>query len=491
MCRGSVGFICFFSQCAPSLGGSFDRRRPAKFCLQSRACVGLEQQRRASGVRHATPGASSLHPRMYEHIIEKRRQYNAEWQRKSRALKRLHKNQSNLNSGCSNENTVICGGVLQNQELLSTSADFKSIMSAEDFKYASVTFIGNGNTVNVVATSWMNKLETGEYSCYWPTYNQTTRAQNHEIPDKSIWEVRYIKSILFLTDDWEQVKIYCQTAGLTSDIESDNENVYSAKPKKRNADVQYEAAESIVSVKEEFPLPVKRFCACELATDDSPAKVLHPQNPSSSTISDDTRNEPVSSRTAILRTPEPRSLFISEPPERKEENVMTLLQKISSKVDAVMMQQDEIMKALWAITAKASQANGVHENGEPIIIQDLLPQPITQESDLADLNTRLKLDLSFRAKMVEGLSKLGGSDCGGTVRRIMNKIGTNSLWSLYSLKGRKHKIPFLKYLDLYTVILKSCLNTHPQKIKETDVQYQIAETLKHAPNKPDGSRHKR
>ena len=38
-------------------------------------------------------------------------------------------------------------------------------------------------------------------------------------------------------------------------------------------------------------------------------------------------------------------------------------------------------------------------------------------------------------------------------------------------------------------LLEACLRVH-KKASKTEVEEQIAETLKHAPNKPGGSRHK-
>ncbi len=40
------------------------------------------------------------------------------------------------------------------------------------------------------------------------------------------------------------------------------------------------------------------------------------------------------------------------------------------------------------------------------------------------------------------LSTLGGHNVGETIHRIMAKLGTNKLWSQYSLKGRKGKFAF-------------------------------------------------
>ena len=40
------------------------------------------------------------------------------------------------------------------------------------------------------------------------------------------------------------------------------------------------------------------------------------------------------------------------------------------------------------------------------------------------------------------MEALCGSSCGISTRRILGKVGSNNLWSNYSLKGRKSKLPF-------------------------------------------------
>ena len=47
---------------------------------------------------------------------------------------------------------------------------------------------------------------------------------------------------------------------------------------------------------------------------------------------------------------------------------------------------------------------------------------------------------------------LGGQNVGATVRRMMSKVGTNKLWSQYSLKGKRQKLA-LHHLAIYKVLL--------------------------------------
>ncbi|CAG2195975.1 unnamed protein product [Mytilus edulis] len=89
--------------------------------------------------------------------------------------------------------------------------------------------------------------------------------------------------------------------------------------------------------------------------------------------------------------------------------------------------------------------------------------------------------------MVNLLSTLGGHKVGDTVRKMLRVLGTNGLWSNYSLKGKKKKN--FSELSLCRVVTKSCIKIHRCSVSE--VEECIAETLKHAPAQKDGPRYKK
>ncbi|KAK4304119.1 hypothetical protein Pmani_023924 [Petrolisthes manimaculis] len=62
--------------------------------------------------------------------------------------------------------------------------------------------------------------------------------------------------------------------------------------------------------------------------------------------------------------------------------------------------------------------------------------------ELADLCTKVA-HKTFKKKLTQYLSALGGHSFGNSVRRIFRQLGTNSVWSYYSLKGKKHLLTFL------------------------------------------------
>ncbi|XP_028415169.1 uncharacterized protein LOC114538219 [Dendronephthya gigantea] len=90
--------------------------------------------------------------------------------------------------------------------------------------------------------------------------------------------------------------------------------------------------------------------------------------------------------------------------------------------------------------------------------------------------------------MLQFFLALCGHNHGVSTRRILAKVGTNKLWSLYSLKGRKAKRAF-KELAVSKIVIKACLRVH-KGVSEIDIEEQIAEYLKHAPQKSGGSRYK-
>ncbi|RXN05159.1 hypothetical protein ROHU_012756 [Labeo rohita] len=79
------------------------------------------------------------------------------------------------------------------------------------------------------------------------------------------------------------------------------------------------------------------------------------------------------------------------------------------------------------------------------------------------------------------LCLLSGGSLGNSIRRMLSKIGENSLWAKYSYKGRKGKRPF-QHLLINDVIIRACSKVYPQQ-KSQQVEEMIAVTLKHAPHR--------
>ncbi|KAK7107104.1 hypothetical protein V1264_015079 [Littorina saxatilis] len=71
----------------------------------------------------------------------------------------------------------------------------------------------------------------------------------------------------------------------------------------------------------------------------------------------------------------------------------------------------------------------------------------------------------------------------------MAKIGTNSIWSSFSLKGRKGKLSFLS-LPCARLVVKTCQRNH-LTITLRDIELELSEYLKHAPKRVGGSKYQR
>ncbi|KAK3880426.1 hypothetical protein Pcinc_015109 [Petrolisthes cinctipes] len=120
-------------------------------------------------------------------------------------------------------------------------------------------------------------------------------------------------------------------------------------------------------------------------------------------------------------------------------------------------------------------------------VEDVLPASVSSLEELADLCTKVA-DKTFKKKLTQYLSALGGHSLGNTVRRIFRQLGTNSVWSYYSLKGKKGKKAFAD-IPLCSVVIKACLTSYT-KAKMSEVEDEISEALKHAPKRKGGSKYK-
>nr|XP_023691691.1 uncharacterized protein LOC111856181 isoform X2 [Paramormyrops kingsleyae] len=113
-------------------------------------------------------------------------------------------------------------------------------------------------------------------------------------------------------------------------------------------------------------------------------------------------------------------------------------------------------------------------------VTELLEEPCKTVKELEQLCSQLK-DAEFRKKMMAYLCLQGGGSLGDGIRRMLKKIGDNSLWALYSYKGRKGKRAF-QQLTINDVIIRSCNKVYPQQNCQS-VEDMIAVTLKHAPHR--------
>lgn len=108
---------------------------------------------------------------------------------------------------------------------------------------------------------------------------------------------------------------------------------------------------------------------------------------------------------------------------------------------------------------------------------DILPSPSDSAADLKLLCKQSSTEENFRKQLTSYLRMYGSNKVGKTVRRTIRCIGTNRLWSQFSIKGRK-KLP-VKDRPLLRVMTKACSKCH-KEAKITECETEIGECLKHA-----------
>ncbi|XP_061414062.1 uncharacterized protein LOC133346469 isoform X3 [Lethenteron reissneri] len=155
------------------------------------------------------------------------------------------------------------------------------------------------------------------------------------------------------------------------------------------------------------------------------------------------------------------------------------------KLDTIIENQMEQLCLLQTLANRSVVNEG---------LDDVLPNPINDTDELEELCCRINTDENLKMEMlkctsqISYLSSLGGCNVRDSVRRMMKRLGTNALWSNYSLRGRKGKTPLID-LPVFMVLTRACLKSYPRaKVKEIEVE--IAETLKHSPNKRGGANYK-
>ncbi|CAL8239732.1 unnamed protein product [Gadus morhua 'NCC'] len=81
---------------------------------------------------------------------------------------------------------------------------------------------------------------------------------------------------------------------------------------------------------------------------------------------------------------------------------------------------------------------------------------------------------------ISHLSLVGGSNPGECVRRVLRSVASNFVWSSYSLRGKKGKMPLLGTAVGSTI--KQAIMKWKPGLEEKEVELLMAEVLKHAPS---------
>ncbi|XP_063417282.1 uncharacterized protein LOC134699797 isoform X2 [Mytilus trossulus] len=175
------------------------------------------------------------------------------------------------------------------------------------------------------------------------------------------------------------------------------------------------------------------------------------------------------------------------------DNLPGLRMPLTRRVDTIEATQRIILENLAVIRENQKEMKEMlgqilssKSGPKDVIIEDVIQSPAKSEEELLEIIRELE-NPEFKKKLVNLLSTLGGHKVGDTVRKMLRVLGTNGLWSNYSLKGKKKKN--FSELSLCRVVTKSCIKIHRCSVSE--VEECIAETLKHAPAQKDGPRYKK
>ncbi|XP_051953918.1 uncharacterized protein LOC127623570 [Xyrauchen texanus] len=111
---------------------------------------------------------------------------------------------------------------------------------------------------------------------------------------------------------------------------------------------------------------------------------------------------------------------------------------------------------------------------------EVLEEPCKSVEELEELCEKLKA-VEFRKKIIRYLCLQSAGSLGDGIRRMLKKIGENSLWAEYSYKGRKGTRAFQQLL-INDAIIRACTKVYLHH-KTQSVEDMIAVTLKHAPHR--------
>ncbi|XP_028417120.1 uncharacterized protein LOC114541386 isoform X1 [Dendronephthya gigantea] len=394
--------------------------------------------------------------------------------------------------------------------------------------YAVVEFIEE-QLVEIVATCWIETIDCELY-CYWPRNNASHKLRKLEIPDKETW-IAYKVRVFSYTDSVAKAQKILKRAEETSNVESDSDSGHARKRRRTKASLfEYsegsDSDEDILkngkkkSLRSSFPvitplLPVAPSFSSNPSNEMSLPMAQRKEifsalsNPltdaSRTSLSSGVQNVHGSQTEAIfyqtaVGTPEgnrnlcERNQHYSsgattdsfETPKSGNRNSLhqdhdSFQRSVLTKLDIMLEKQEEALSILRVVLGATRGVSGNE------MLEDIIPNPLDSVEELENLNDRLA-DEDARKKMLQFFLALCGHNHGFSTRRILAKVGTNKLWSLYSLKRRKAKRAF-KELAVSKIVIKACLRVH-KGVSEIDIEEQIAEYLKHDPQKSGGSRYK-
>ncbi|XP_053470717.1 uncharacterized protein LOC128601490 isoform X1 [Ictalurus furcatus] len=119
-----------------------------------------------------------------------------------------------------------------------------------------------------------------------------------------------------------------------------------------------------------------------------------------------------------------------------------------------------------------------------------LPRPLKTIRELEDLNEQLKNSEKLRNCFRAYMKTMRGSSIGETVRAILQRIGENSLWCMFSLKGSKGgKLALTGHDEVYRLVHDIAERAHGREYTVASCREAIGSYLKNAPARKGGKKH--
>ncbi|KAG1696613.1 hypothetical protein GQR58_006258 [Nymphon striatum] len=321
----------------------------------------------------------------------------------------------------------------------------------------------------VIHCSWLN----GIFKCYYPssTLDIIDKVKKEELPDRENWPLYKIQ-IKAAEESYEKAESHLIKKEIIH-FSSDNEQT----PESENLPEHY--LEDLITSNDisvnTNKLRKKHLC------DDS-------ENNDSELINASDICETSLQPNSVTLTPlrwKPSSNSIQDEPKTRCNN--------EANLEPLNSFQTEVLTRMKVLEDNQKEVLNILKNmvGPPTRfedIDDLLPEPIDTKEQLVELSHLLN-DSNFKNLMINYLALLGGTDIGNSIRRILQKLGTNRLWSLYSLKGKRGKESLMDLRSVFQVIFRACTRNHAST-KLSEVELHVAEALKHAPKKKGGTHYK-
>ncbi|XP_067089380.1 uncharacterized protein [Osmerus mordax] len=295
--------------------------------------------------------------------------------------------------------------------------------------YNIVEFTEEG-LVGIVAQSW-TFTDNGETYSYRPPAHPTKRARHNEMPDTALWISRKVW-VFATTGDFEKALRWSKTAEYQSTVETEDEAPQKRVVKRPHKYVDSSGDEEQPWVMEKRqkkikgPVPnVHAMVGNQKTHKDYPTTVTRPGDVS--LLNNDAIHPGVVEENPLEA--QENSWQPAVPSwEKTFQKIQDTLQVILQKMETLEENQRE------ALLFRRSQG------GQDRTVLDI--QVSQTLAELQDLEERLTV-LEFRKRVIHHLSLVSGSSPGECVRRVMRALATNAVWSSYSLRGKKGKLPLL------------------------------------------------